>query len=600
MFIGRDPESGVCIDDPTVSWHHAVIGADETGWWIEDLGSKNGTFVNGAQVQREALQDRDEIRIGSAQFLIVDQAEGEAERRAAVAAVEPRRLTRTMVITPTASPFLETALLSAAAALGQRSGKELGALVRMSLALPSAGSTAAAASAVMQAVFEALPEARAAVLLENEERGRLETANGWWRSEGACPGPEVEEEQLRRVMCNGEARLLEGSEAGNALLAAPLVSADGCRGVVAASSGGGLKLDQGHLEWLAAVAAIAAPALDSVRRLEWLEEENLRLMRETNLRQNMVGQSPAFEEVLRQVAKAAPADSTVLVRGETGTGKELVARAIHAGSRRNGRPFVAVNCATLSEHLLESDLFGHEKGAFTGAISQKRGKIEVAEGGSLFLDEVGELAPVLQAKLLRVMQEREFERVGGLRPIHADIRLIAATNRNLEEAVRAGTFRNDLYYRLNVITIHVPALRERREDIPVLASFFLARLLPKAPRRIAGFSPAARRRLAAYDWPGNVRELENAIERAAVLGSSELIVPEDLPESLLENGAVESDEVSRYHEMVSAEKKRVILAALEEAQGNQREAARHLGLNPTYLSRLIRNLHLKTSRAKAE
>ncbi|MEK7753330.1 MAG: sigma 54-interacting transcriptional regulator [Acidobacteriota bacterium] len=388
--------------------------------------------------------------------------------------------------------------------------------------------------------------------------------------------------------------MCELENGAGSLVAAPLLTPAGALGVIALETGApAAPFDQDHLEWLTAVAVMAASAFESARRLEWLEAENSRLLAEINLRHDMVGESPRMREVFQQIAKAAPADSTVLVRGETGTGKELVARAIHSGSKRSARPFVAINCATLSEALLESELFGHEKGAFTGAVVQKRGKIEVADGGTLFLDEIGELAQSLQAKLLRVLQEREFERVGGTRPIRADIRLVAATNRDLEEATAAGTFRRDLYYRIHVITITVPPLRERREDIPLLASYFVSRFAEKTPRRIAGISPAARTCLNLYDWPGNVRELENALERAVVLGSSELIEPEDLPETILERAWPAGVAGSQYHEAVSEAKRRLILTAMEEARGSHQEAARRLGLNPTYLSRLIRNLNLK-------
>src|SRR5438876_12148167 len=225
----------------------------------------------------------------------------------------------------------------------------------------------------------------------------------------------------------------------------------------------------------------------------------------------MVGESPRMREVFQFIRKVAPTDSTVLIRGESGTGKELVARAIHRNSRRQNRPFVAINCAALTDTLLESELFGHEKGAFTGAVALKKGKIEVADSGTVFLDEIGELAPNLQAKLFRVLQEREFERVGGTRPIKVDVRLIAATNVDLNEASRTGKFRQDLYYRLNVVSLEVPPLREHPQDIPLLAAYFIARYSEKVNRRVAGISPKARTCLLHYSWPGNVRELENAI-----------------------------------------------------------------------------------------
>jgi Nif-specific regulatory protein len=289
----------------------------------------------------------------------------------------------------------------------------------------------------------------------------------------------------------------------------------------------------------------------------------------------------------------AATDSTVLLLGESGTGKELAARAIHRASPRAERPFVAINCATLSETLLESDLFGHEKGAFTGAAARKTGKVEVADTGTLLLDEVGEIPLPLQAKLLRFLQEREFERVGSTHPLRVDVRVIAATNRNLEQAARAGTFREDLYYRLNVITLNLPPLRERREDIPLLASHFAARTSQRLGRPVAGFTPEARACLVRYGWPGNVRELANAIERAIVLGDDDLIRPEDLPEAVIEAGPAPGTVVTRYHETINETKKRLVLAAMEEARGNVTKAGALLGIHPNYLHRLLSNLGLR-------
>jgi Nif-specific regulatory protein len=283
----------------------------------------------------------------------------------------------------------------------------------------------------------------------------------------------------------------------------------------------------------------------------------------------------------------------VLIRGESGTGKELAAHAIHLNSARSEKPFITINGATLSESLLESELFGHEKGAFTGAFAQKRGKLELADGGTLFLDEVGELTPLIQAKLLRVLQHRDFERVGGTRPIKVDVRIVTATNKNLEEAVGKGEFRQDLYYRLNVLSVTMPSLRDRRDDIQLLASYFAALYSKKCKRRINGISPEARALLRDYDWPGNVRELENAMERAVVLGSTEMILPDDLPEVLFETGDEGSDQFDDYHHLVKEAKSLIVIKAVEEAGGNYTEAAKRLGLHPTNLHRLIRILNLK-------
>jgi DNA-binding NtrC family response regulator len=285
----------------------------------------------------------------------------------------------------------------------------------------------------------------------------------------------------------------------------------------------------------------------------------------------------------------------VLIQGESGTGKELAARAIHSKSPRSDKPFVAINCAAIPENLLESELFGHEKGAFTGAQAQRKGKLESANGGVVFLDEIGELAPGLQVKLLRVLQEREFERVGGTKPVRVDIRLIAATNRNLQEEVKAGDFRQDLFYRLNVVSLTMPALRERKEDIPVLARFFVEKHCKRSgavPKQISREAIAC---LMNYDWPGNVRELENAIERALVLGESDDILPEDLPEALLERDPAPGVGETKYHDAVRNLKKQLIQEAIEQAKGNFTDAARTLGVHPNYLHRLIRNLDLRGS-----
>ena len=311
-----------------------------------------------------------------------------------------------------------------------------------------------------------------------------------------------------------------------------------------------------------------------------------------DIEHDMVGGGPRMREIFQFVGKAAPTDSTVLIRGESGTGKELVARAIHRNSSRAGQRFLAINCAALAETLIESELFGHEKGAFTGALVRKQGKLEMADRGTLFLDEVGELPLAFQTKLLRVLQEREFERVGGTQPIKVDVRILAATNRDLESAVASGDFRKDLYYRLNVVSLAMPALRDHREDIPMLARYFTAKHGKHVKRRLAGLSPEAIACLEAYDWPGNVRELENAIERAIVLGTTELIIPEDLPEAVLDAPAA-SEAIGGYHQTVKEEKKRAILAALGRTGGSFTEAAKLLGVHPNYLHRLVRNLDLK-------
>jgi two-component system response regulator HydG len=350
-----------------------------------------------------------------------------------------------------------------------------------------------------------------------------------------------------------------------------------------------------HRDTLSAIATLAAAALESVRDLERLKDENA-LLRERldSTEMGMVGETPPVQRLQQLIARVAPQDTSVLVLGESGVGKELVARAVHRLSPRAAKPFVAINCAAITDTLLESELFGHEKGAFTGAVGQKKGKLEMAEGGTVFLDEIGELAPLLQAKLLRVLQEREFERVGGSQTMKLNVRIVAATNRDLAAEARGGVFREDLYHRLNVVALRVPPLRERAADILVLARYFLERAAGRCHRRVTGFSADAERYLLAYGWPGNVRELENAIERAVVLGQSDVVLPEDLPETVLEAAAV-PHVPGALQSSVTETKRELILTAWRESGGDHNQTAARLNIHPNSLRRLIRVLNLRES-----
>jgi len=334
-----------------------------------------------------------------------------------------------------------------------------------------------------------------------------------------------------------------------------------------------------------------------------LYDENILLKEEidkVSMFEEIVGESPALRRVLARLAKVAPTDSTVLITGETGTGKELIARAIHKRSQRAARAFVSVNCAVIPSSLISSELFGHEKGAFTGATQRRLGRFELAEGGTLFLDEVGELPMETQIALLRVLQEREFERLGGAKAIRANVRVIAATNRDLQESIDAGTFRRDLYYRLNVFPIEMPSLRERKEDIPLLVEYFIDRYASRAAKRIRSINKETLVRLTSYAWPGNIRELQNVIERSIIVCDTESFT---VDESWLSRAACQPDQVSRpLLRIPTSEEKRVIEAALAEAQGQvsgPTGAASRLGIPASTLDSKIKALKINKHRYKS-
>ena len=310
---------------------------------------------------------------------------------------------------------------------------------------------------------------------------------------------------------------------------------------------------------------------------------------------NIIGKSRRMREVFELLAMAAPSDAAVLIRGESGTGKELIANAIHQNSPRASNPLIKVNCAALPESLLESELFGHERGAFTGAVSMRKGRFELADGGSIFLDEISEMAPTMQAKLLRVTQEHEFERVGGMKTIKADIRIISATNKDLEQEIKEGRFREDLFYRLNVISVPLPPLRERKEDIPLLAEHFLSIYSEKNRRLMKGFQPRALDLLMRYDWPGNIRELENTIERSVIMTRGDNISPTDLPMNIQAmGGELEDDNTGVTPGWSLKEVERdLIIKTLEQTDGNKTKAAEILSINRKTLQNKIKEYEIE-------
>jgi len=344
---------------------------------------------------------------------------------------------------------------------------------------------------------------------------------------------------------------------------------------------------------------------DRKRAEEKLQQENVALREEidrASMFEEIVGTSPALQTVLSRISKVAPTDSTVLITGETGTGKELVARAIHRRSNRALRAFVSVNCAAIPRDLIASELFGHEKGAFTGAMQRRIGRFELAEGGTIFLDEVGELLPDTQVALLRVLQEREFERVGGRQPIHVDVRVVAATNRDLKAAVANGTFRDDLYYRLNVFPLEMPPLRARRADIPLLVEYFIDRYGRKAGKNIRSVDKKTLQLLQSYPWPGNIRELQNIIERSVIVCETEIFA---VDESWLSQQAHDGRSGGKLHlsQKLAAKEKEVIEEALRESQGRvfgPSGAAAKLGIARSTLESKIQSLNINKKRFKAK
>lgn len=349
----------------------------------------------------------------------------------------------------------------------------------------------------------------------------------------------------------------------------------------------GSQLTDTDLNLLEIYADLAAAAIGNAQRIARMDHENKELRAALGINSRIIGESDIIKKVISDGLKVAESKTSVLITGESGTGKELLARLIHDAGPRKDKPLVTLNCAAVPEGLLEDELFGHERGAFTGAVSRKIGRFESADGGTIFLDEIGEMVPGMQAKLLRVVQEGVFYRVGGVSPIHVDVRVLSATNRNIEEDVAAGRFREDLFYRLNVVHLDLPPLRKRKSDIPLLCEHFLNGFRSELGLSNGGISQAAMEKILAYDWPGNVRELRNALERSVVMGSGRQIMPEDLPiegsrpdYQGMEVGLTLQDAVNRF-------KKEFIAKTLTHTGGNRSRAAKIMAIQRTYLSRLV-------------
>jgi transcriptional regulator with GAF, ATPase, and Fis domain len=609
VTLGREPTNTVAVVDPSVSRKHCLLRRGEDGrFQVKDLESRNGTVVNGLTVKEHWLRHGDEVAIGDSVFFFLLEDEERALSASRVEFDDSQPTAETKLIHPREVVYLQPDRLLSELPATSQVARNLSALLKISRVVHAIRDLEELQAQLLDLIFEVVPAGRGAILLADGVGHEFNSLYARTRQAGQPQLVRVSRTIARQVMDenvailgvdvpgSGKLRDVESLVVSEvrSLLCVPLTVFQrmiGC--IYLDSTTPDSRFNEEHLQLLAAIAGISAVALDNARRLQWLERENQRLTTEISQDQALIGEGAKMKEIFHFLSKVAPTDSTVLITGESGTGKELAARALHRNSPRSGKPFVAINCAAIPETLLESDLFGHERGAFTGAASQKKGRLEVADGGVVFLDEIGELAPALQVKLLRVLQEREFERVGGTHPIKVDIRLIAATNRDLNEAVRTGEFRQDLYYRLAVVQLTMPTLRDRREDIPMLTRHFVQKYAKRCkvkPKPVARESMAA---LMHYDWPGNVRELENAIERALVMGSSDMVLLEDLPDSLLEQGPIDEVNEGRYQTKVKELKKQLILDAVQQTRGNYVEAAKMLGVHPNYLHRLIRNLGMK-------
>ena len=515
--IGRDEANQLCLIDPEVSRRHCTIDLVGEQYELVDLESHNGTFVNGVPIRRKFVQHGDTIRIGKSELMFLLH-EGEELTGSS-------RLSRTQSISTLSTIRIDH--IGTPPTFGVEVGRmarDLSALFRITSVINSIRESELLQHELLRLIFEVIPAENGAVVLMEDLDDEPTSVSTYNRNLGPNQPIDVQRELIHRAIWERSAVFTNDDASSTPtenVLCLPLVAIERTIGVIYLTSprtSGPFRED--HIYFLDSVSRIAAVTLENILALDALRSENRLLKEELNPARQLIGESRQLSQVEEFIARVAQSDSTVLIRGESGTGKEVVARSIHASSPHSDSPFIAINCAAIPETLLESELFGHEKGAFTGAVGLRKGKLELAEDGTLFLDEIGELAPPMQAKLLRVLQQREFERVGGTHSIPLKARVLAATNKNLEQAIKSNEFRQDLYYRLNVVSVTVPPLREHREDIPLLALYFASKYAVKSKRPFKGISSEARTLLLGYSWPGNVRELENAIEHAIVLPGS--------------------------------------------------------------------------------
>jgi len=619
VTLGRAAGNEIVIHDERASRQHAEIVPAGDGWSIRDLGSRNGTLVGGRPITAEQpLAPGDVIAIGLTEVTFCS-GEPPTDPQATMAGTGTGAVSAEMQawqasITHRRARGRLLERMRDAAASEPQAGRAAADLCRLAFALGRAEDLRSMARLALDTALQGAGAGRGVVLLP-AHAGDLARAGAASVEALVALASVPDPWPLGGTPAGVAAAVMASNEALLATAAADATrSAEHVSGTISAPiRNGGEVVGVMHLEVLEAGRACTPDDLEFVMaacdalgvalenlsaraalstKLANTADENERLRRRLGEDAPMVVASPALQAIVGQVRRVAGTKATVLIRGESGVGKELVARAIHEASDRRGGPFVCLNCAALSETLLESELFGHEKGAFTGATERKLGKFESAHKGTLMLDEIGEMSPAIQAKFLRVLEGHPFERVGGSAAVHVDVRVVAATNRNLEDAVSAGGFRRDLYFRLQVVEIVVPPLRRRPEDVEAIARHFLQRFAAETGRRIRGFTPEALEAMRAYNWPGNIRELRNCVERAVVLSQGEWIDVADMPLSHLappgDSGRQPLGRSAAFVPTTIEEmERRHVMATLEAVGGNKTKAAALLGIERSTLDRKL-------------
>jgi len=580
LVIGRGNECDVRIPDPAVSRRHCEIVLSDGVMHLRDLGSRNRVLVNGRSVASCRLELGDELRIAGAVFFIT-KAEDDSQDSAS--ALEQRS---TITLTEHESTFLSGQTKSVAAAERSRSYDDLHGLFNLGLSLSCASSSKELIAILSQAVSARFQPDNAWLLLIEGKKEELCCLLG--PAEASAP----RDLMLMTLESRAGALFPKAVEHPRSLsewvLAAPLYLADIQVGILAVRSEKQEQAyDRNDLDFLVALSNMVSPFFKAIERLEELRAENSRLLTAEKRLGELIGSSGAMTRVRQMVEVASASLQTVLISGETGTGKELVAHLLHGLSDRRDTRFVTVNCAAIPRDLFESELFGYEKGAFTGANSRKAGLMEQSDQGTLFLDEIGDLSLDNQAKILRAVDTKRFRRIGGNKEIEVDFRLVVATNKDLPAEIRKGSFREDLFHRINTIQVQLPPLRDRRSDVPELAQHFLV-TCPEAKNRAVRFSPQAMEYLVSRSWPGNVRELKNVIQGAVAISQNSVVAVEDL----FAVGCKDDGEALPLLTLADAEK-RQITRALKACEGNVVEAAKRLGISKSTLYNKLTEYGLK-------